>query len=215
MLVYMENSAFENEHDCSIMLINNLSFLEEGQILKEAVMKDLKGSQTEKNLWDAFAGESKARVKYSFFASIAEKEGFVHIGQLFQETSENEREHAKVHFKNLKGSGTTLENLKEAAEGEYYEFTEMYPEFAKIARKEGFDEIAKSFDEIAEVEAKHHERYQKLIKNITEKTVFKRDTEEQWKCLNCGYIHTGKEAPDLCPACKHAKKFFAIREVNY
>jgi rubrerythrin len=176
---------------------------------------ELKGSQTEKNLWDAFAGESQARNKYSYYASTAKKEGYVQIANILEETAANEKEHAKVHFKHLKGIGNTVENLKAAADGENYEHTEMYPNFAKIAREEGFLDIAESFEKIGEVEKEHEKRFKKLLENIEKGIVFERNEEQSWKCDNCGYVHHGKAAIDLCPACKHAKKFFEIKESNY
>jgi rubrerythrin len=176
---------------------------------------ELKGSQTEKNLWAAFAGESQARNKYSYFASVAKKEGYVQIASIFEETSLNEKEHAKVHLKNLKGIGSTVENLKEAAAGEHYETNDMYPDFARIAREEGFGDIALSFEKIGEVEARHEKRYKKLLENIEKKIVFERDQELEWKCSNCGYVHTGAKAINICPACNHPQAFFQIREENY
>jgi rubrerythrin len=176
---------------------------------------ELKGSQTEKNLMDAFAGESMARNKYTYYASVAKKEGYVQISELFEETAANEKEHAKVHFKFLSGIGNTIENLKAAAAGEHYEQTEMYPSFAQKAREEGFEEIAVAFEQIGAVEKRHEARYEKLLKNIETEVVFKRDEVVEWKCHNCGYIHTGKEALNMCPACKHGKKYFGIKESNY
>jgi rubrerythrin len=176
---------------------------------------ELKGSKTEQNLQEAFAGESMARNKYTYFASVAKKEGYVQIANLFEETAANEKEHAKVHFKYLKGIGNTKENLKEAAEGENYEHTQMYPGFAKIAREEGFEEIATAFEKIGEVEAKHEKRYKTLLENIEKNKVFEREQVQEWKCGNCGYVHTGTKAIDLCPACKHPQKYFEIKETNY
>jgi rubrerythrin len=188
----------------------------------------LKGSQTEKNLLKAFAGESQARNRYTYFASVAWKEGFEQISGIFQETADNEKEHAKVFFKHLEGGdvtieasypagkiGTTAENLLAAAEGEKMEWGTLYPEFEKIARKEGFDKIADSFKEIGEVEMQHEKRYRKLLDNVKSKTVFKKDQVVKWKCRNCGYVHVGKEAPKECPACKHPQSFYELLSENY
>ncbi len=178
-------------------------------------MKDLKGTKTEKNLMEAFAGESKARNKYTYFASVAKKEGYEQIAAMFLETAENEKEHAKLHFKKLNGIGSTLDNLKDAAAGENEEWTEMYPGMAKEARDEGFEEIAAIFENIALVEKKHEERYRKLLKNIEEDTVFKKEGKVYWKCRNCGYIHEGIEAPEKCPVCAHPRAYFEILSKNY
>jgi len=191
-------------------------------------MKKLKGSQTEKSLLKAFAGESQARNRYTYFASIARKEGFEQIAAIFEETADNEKEHAKVFFKHLEGGeasieasypagkiGTTAENLLAAAEGEKMEWSKLYPEFEKIARKEGFDLIADSFKEIAEVEEKHEKRYRKLLENVKNNTVFKKEKVVRWKCRNCGYVHVGKEAPKECPACKHPQSFYELLSENY
>ena len=178
-------------------------------------MKDLKGTKTEKNLWEAFAGESQARNKYTYFAKVAKKEGYEQIAAIFQETAENEKEHAELHFKKLNGIGNTIENLKEAVGGEHYEWTDMYPRMAKEAKEEGFDEIAAMFEGIAEVEAKHEERYKKLLKNIDARTVFKKDGKVYWKCRNCGYIHEGTEAPQVCPVCRHLRAYFEVWGENY
>ncbi|AFR69881.1 rubrerythrin [Brachyspira pilosicoli B2904] len=178
-------------------------------------MKDLKGTKTEKNLHDAFAGESMARNKYTYFASVARNEGYEQIAAIFLETAENEREHAKVHFKYLNGIGDTLQNLQSAWEGENYEYKEMYPTMSKEAAAEGFDEIAHSMKLIGDVEREHRERYAKLREAVKNGTVFKRNTKVQWKCRNCGYIYEGEAAPEICPACKHAKKFFEVRVESY
>ncbi|MBN3040740.1 MAG: rubrerythrin family protein [Candidatus Omnitrophica bacterium] len=175
----------------------------------------LKGTQTEKNLWEAFAGESKARNKYSYFSSVAKKEGYVQIAKIFEETADNEKEHAKREFKYLNGIGNTMANLKEAAAGENYEWTEMYPSFAKTAEEEGFTEIANTFLEIAKAEKAHETRYKKLLKNIEDGKVFKKDVPVKWKCNNCGYIHEGEEAPDVCPACAHPKAHFEVFVETY
>ena len=178
-------------------------------------MRDLKGTKTWKNLMDAFAGESQARNKYTYFAKVAKKEGYEQIAAVFLETAENEKEHAKLHFKKLNGIGDTIENLKEAANGENYEWSDMYPSMAKDAREEGFDDIAEMFEGIAEVEKKHESRYKKLLRNIEDGTVFKKDSKIYWKCRNCGHIHEGFEAPDVCPVCKHPKAYFEVWAENY
>jgi len=178
-------------------------------------MKDLKGTQTEKNLWAAFAGESQARNKYDYFAGVAKKEGYEQIMGIFEETARNERAHAKLWFKYLDGISTTDENLKAAAQGEHYEWTEMYKEFAETARKEGFDEIADKFEGVLVVEKRHEERYMKLLKNVEEKKVFAKEEEQVWICRNCGHIHTGKEAPGVCPVCDHPRAHFELHCTNY
>ncbi|MCP4652701.1 MAG: rubrerythrin family protein [Candidatus Omnitrophica bacterium] len=178
-------------------------------------MSNLKGTQTEKNLLAAFAGESQARNKYTYFAKVAKKEGYEQIAKIFQETADNEKEHAKLEFKHLCGIGSTIENLKAAASGENYEWSEMYPSFAKTAQEEGFEEIAKMFSEIAKVEKAHETRYKKLLKNIETGNVFKKESPAKWKCLNCGYIHEGTEAPDKCLACKHPQAHFEVLCENY
>ena len=189
---------------------------------------DLKGSKTEKNLMAAFAGESQARNRYTFYASKAKKEGLVQIAKIFEETADQEKEHAKRLFNFMKGGeieitgsfpagpvGTTMENLKEAAAGENYEWTEMYPGFAKTAREEGFDEIADIFEAIAVAEKQHEKRYNDLRANIENGTVFKKDKPVVWRCRNCGYLHTGEEAPDKCPACAHPKAHFEVLGENW
>ena len=176
---------------------------------------DLKGSRTESNLWKAFAGESEARNKYTYFASKAKKDGFVQISKLFEETANNEKEHAKIWFKLLGGIGTTEENLLSAAEGENYEWTDMYAEFAKVAREEGFDDIAALFEGVAQIEKEHEERYRKLLANIEGGLVFSREGDMIWECLNCGHIHIGKEAPEVCPVCAHPKAHFQLKANNY
>jgi len=176
---------------------------------------ELKGSKTEKNLLAAFAGESQARNKYSYFASQAKKEGYEQIAAIFQETANNEKEHAKKEFKFLKGIGDTKANLLAAAEGENHEWTSMYPEFAKVAREEGFTKIAKVFEEIAKVEKGHEKRYKKLLKNLEEGKVFKKDNTVMWKCRNCGYIYEGTEPPKICPACDHPQSYYELLSENY
>ncbi len=191
-------------------------------------MKNLKGTKTEKNLLAAFAGESQARNRYSFFASKAKKEGYEQISAIFQETADNEKEHAEVFFKHLQGEdveitamypagviGTTAENLLAAAEGEKMEWGTLYPDFAGTAEKEGFPEIARSFTEIAKVEAYHERRYRKLLENVKKNTVFKKDKKVKWKCRNCGYVIECDEAPNKCPACQHAQSYYELWVENY
>ncbi|MGI6577211.1 MAG: rubrerythrin [Eubacteriales bacterium] len=173
-------------------------------------MPELKGSRTEQNLRDAFSGESQARNRYTFYASTAKKEGYEQIAAIFQETADNEKEHAKIWLKQLGGISDTVANLKDAAAGENYEWTEMYKSFAEIAREEGFNEIAELFDRVAEVEAHHEERFLKLVANLENEIVFKRGEKVLWICRNCGYIYEGSEAPDLCPLCAHPKAHFQI-----
>ena len=165
--------------------------------------KDLKGTKTEANLWAAFAGESQARNKYTYYASKAKKEGFEQISELFTETANQEKEHAKLWFKLIHGISSTLDNLKDAAQGENDEWTDMYPRMAKEAREEGFNEIADLFEGVAAIEKVHEEKYKKLFENIEQKIVFSRDGDCIWKCRNCGHIHVGKEAPEVCPVCNH------------
>lgn len=177
---------------------------------------ELKGTRTEANLWAAFAGESQARNKYSYYASKAKKDGYQQIAAIFEETAANEKEHAKIWFKLLHGGiADTMTNLADAASGEQDEWTSMYPEFAKVAREEGFDQIAYLFDEVAKIEKEHEERYRALIANINEGKVFVREEEQAWHCRNCGHIHTGAQAPDVCPVCDHPQSFFQIKAENY
>ncbi len=178
-------------------------------------MKELKGTKTEQNLLAAFAGESQARNKYTYYASAAKKEGYEQIAAFFEETANNEKEHAKMWFKQLNGIGTTIENLEAAAGGENYEWTDMYPSFAKTAKEEGFDAIARLFERVAEIEKKHEERYKTLLKNIKDERVFKRDESTIWICRNCGHIHIGSEPPKACPACWHSQSYFEIYNRNY
>ena len=180
-------------------------------------MAEIKGTKTEKNLNTAFAGESQARVKYQFYASKAKKDGYEHIASVFEETSDNEKEHAKIWYKILHDGGVpdTAENLKDAIEGENYEETEMYVKFAAEAREEGFEEIAKLFEEVGKIEAEHEARYKKLLENTEKGIVFKGDGVTVWKCRNCGYIHIGDSAPEECPVCKHPQSYFEIRAENY
>lgn len=180
-------------------------------------MKDLKGTKTEKNLWEAFAGESQARNKYTFYASKAKKEGYEQISQLFADTAANEKEHAELWFKALHGGKvpTTIENLKEAAAGENYEWTDMYDKMAKEAREEGFEDIAKQMEGVGAIEKTHEERYRRLLANIEEGIVFDRPEEQTWVCRNCGHVHVGTSAPDECPVCAHARAYFEIEKKNY
>ena len=176
---------------------------------------ELKGSKTEANLWKAFAGESQARNKYTYFASTAKKEGYEQIAAIFQETADNEKEHAKLWFKQLKGIGTTAENLKAAAAGENEEWTEMYKEMAETARAEGFDQLAALFEGVGAIEKEHKERYLALLKNLEEGKVFKKGEVYIWKCRNCGHIHMGTEAPTVCPVCAHPQAYFELVAKNY
>ena len=178
---------------------------------------ELKGSKTEKNLMEAFAGESQARNKYTYFASKAKKEGYEQIAAIFQETADNEKEHAKLWFKLLNGGdiSSTAENLKSAAEGENFEWTDMYDRMAKEAKEEGFDRIAYLFEQVGKIEKEHEARYLKLLENVEEGLVFSRDDERIWKCRNCGHIVIGKYAPEVCPVCNHPKSFFEIKAENY
>ncbi|MBR0479980.1 rubrerythrin family protein [Candidatus Saccharibacteria bacterium] len=176
-----------------------------------------KGTKTEENLKKAFAGESEARNKYTYFASKAKKEGYEQIAAIFEETAGNEKEHAKMWFKELHGGAVpeTVENLKAAAEGENYEHTDMYRGFAETARAEGFEELAKKFEGVAAIEKAHEERFRKLLKNIEDKKVFSSDGEAIWVCRNCGHIVIGREAPEVCPVCAHPQAYFEIKATNY
>ncbi|MDE6658750.1 MAG: rubrerythrin family protein [Eubacterium sp.] len=179
-------------------------------------MMNLEGTKTQANLMAAFAGECQARTKYTYFASKAKKDGFVQIANLFMETAENEKEHAKIWFKLLNdGIQDTATNLKDAAAGENYEWTDMYAEFAKDAREEGFDHIAYLFEEVAKIEKEHEERYLKLLESVEGGLVFSKDEEKIWKCSNCGHICIGKEAPEVCPVCSHPRAYFEIKAENY
>lgn len=179
-------------------------------------MAELKGTKTEKNLMTAFAGESEARNKYTYFASKAKKDGYVQIAKIFEETADNEKEHAKMWFKLLNGGiGTTAENLKAAAEGENYEWTDMYATFAKEAREEGFDDIAALFEGVAAIEKEHEERYLKLLSNVENGLVFSKDGDVIWQCSNCGHICIGKQAPEVCPVCSHPQSYFQVKAENY
>ena len=178
-------------------------------------MKELKGTKTEANLWNAFAGESKARNKYTYYASKAKKEGYVQIAALFEETANNEKEHAKIWYKLLGGINDTAANLLDAAEGENYEWTDMYATFAKEAREEGFDKIADLFEGVAKIEKEHEERYRKLLANVEGGLVFSKDGDTIWQCSNCGHIVIGKTAPEFCPICAHPKAYFQVLAENY
>jgi len=190
--------------------------------------KSIKGTETERNLLKAFAGESQARNRYTYYASVAEKEGFIQISQIFLETADQERIHAKNFFRFLEGGpleitatypagvvGTTAENLRAAAGGEHEEWTSMYPRMAREAREEGFDTLARAFEGIAAIEKVHQEQYKRLLKAVEEGVVFKAAKSARWKCRNCGHVHTGPEAPEICPVCSHGKSYFELRKENY
>ena len=178
-------------------------------------MSKYAGTQTEKNLWEAFAGESQARNKYTYFASKAKKEGFEQIAEIFQKTADNEKEHAKLWFKELEGIGNTAENLLHAAEGENYEWTDMYEGFAKTAEEEGFKALAMKFRLVAAIEKRHEERYRALLKNVELQEVFAKSDVKVWECRNCGHIVVGEKAPELCPTCAHPQAYFEIHIDNY
>lgn len=180
-------------------------------------MENIKGTKTEANLQAAFAGESQARNKYTYFASKAKKDGFVQIANIFEETAANEKEHAKIWYKLLNGGnvGSTIENLKEAASGENYEWTEMYAQFAKEAREEGFERIARLFEAVGEIEKEHEKRYKQLLANIEGDLVFSKEGDVIWECSNCGHICIGKKAPDVCPVCAHPQSYFQVKAQNY
>ena len=178
-------------------------------------MANLKGSQTEANLQAAFAGESMARNKYTYYASKAKKDGYVQISKIFEETANNEKEHAKIWFKLLEGIGSTAENLKAAAAGENYEWTDMYATFAKEAHEEGFEDIAFLFEQVGKIEKEHEARYLKLLSNVENELVFSRDGDCIWQCSNCGHIVVGKKAPEVCPVCAHPQAYFELKAENY
>ena len=178
-------------------------------------MSKYAGTKTEQNLMAAFAGESQARNKYTYFASVAKKEGYEQISALFAKTADNEKEHAKMWFKELQGIGNTSENLAAAADGENYEWTDMYAEFAKTAEEEGFDELAAKFRLVAAIEKEHEERYRALLKNIETAEVFAKSTVQVWECRNCGHIVVGTNAPEVCPTCNHPQSYFEVRSENY
>jgi rubrerythrin len=179
--------------------------------------KELKGTRTEANLMEAFAGESMARNKYTYFASKAKKDGYVQIAAIFEETAANEKEHAKIWYKYLHGGAVpaTVENIADAAAGENAEWTDMYARMAREAREEGFEEIAERFEQVAAIEKHHEERYRKLLKNINDKKVFSKDGDAIWQCSNCGHIVVGKEAPEICPVCAHPQAYFQVLAENY
>ncbi len=178
---------------------------------------ELKGSKTEKNLMEAFAGESQARNKYTYYAAKAKKDGYVQISKLFEETANNEKEHAKIWFKLLMGGAvpSTVNNLEDAANGENFEWTDMYAKFAKEAKEEGFDDIAVLFEKVAEIEKDHEERYRALLNNIKNEKVFKKEEKVIWECANCGYSYTGDKAADICPVCAHPQSYFMVKAKNY
>ena len=176
---------------------------------------ELKGSKTEKNLMEAFAGESQARNKYTYFASVAKKEGYQQISAIFEETANNEKEHAKMWFKALGELSGTAKNLAKAAEGENYEWTDMYDKFAKEAEEEGFYDLAEKFRKVGEIEKAHEERYRALLKNIEMQQVFEKAEETMWECRNCGHLVMGKKAPEICPVCAHPQSYFEVRKENY
>lgn len=185
--------------------------------VKGGFIMELKGSKTEQNLMNAFAGESQARNKYTYYASKAKKEGYVQISNIFEKTAANEKEHAELWFKLVHGGSipSTIENLKDAANGENYEWTDMYDEFSKVAREEGFEDIAKLLEGVGEIEKEHEKRYRQLLKNIMNDSVFAKKVAVVWECGNCGYLHIGESAPDLCPVCNHPKAYFELRKENY
>ena len=178
---------------------------------------ELKGTKTEQNLWTAFAGESQARNKYTYYASKAKKEGYVQIAKIFEETANNEKEHAKIWFKALHGDEvpTTAENLLDAAEGENYEWTDMYAGFAKTAKEEGFDKLAYLFEAVGKIEKEHEERYRRLLENVKTGKVFAKEGKVAWVCSNCGHLHVGADAPTVCPVCAHPQAYFEVKAENY
>ena len=176
---------------------------------------ELKGSKTEQNLMTAFAGESQARNKYTYFASVARKEGYEQIAAIFEQTANNEKEHAKLWFKALNGIGTTAENLEAAADGENYEWTDMYEEFAKVAEEEGFTKLAFQFRAVGQIEKHHEERYRALLKNVEMQQVFEKGEMTMWECRNCGHLVMGPKAPQVCPVCNHPQSYFEVRKENY
>lgn len=178
-------------------------------------MAELKGSKTEQNLWTAFAGESQARNKYTYFASKAKKDGYVQIAKIFEETAANEKEHAEIWFKLLNGIGTTAENLEAAAQGENYEWTDMYDRMAQEAEEEGFTVLAEKFRQVGRIEKAHEERYRALLSNVEMQRVFEKSEETMWECRNCGHLVIGKKAPEVCPVCAHPQSYFEVRKENY
>ena len=185
------------------------------ELIEEPTTNKYAGTQTEKNLHTAFAGESQARNKYTYFASVAKKEGYEQIASIFEQTANNEKEHAKMWFKELNGIGNTAENLKSAGDGENYEWTDMYAGFAKTADEEGFHELAEKFRAVADIEKHHDERYRTLLHNVETKTVFEKSEVKIWECRNCGHIVVGTKAPEVCPVCNHPQSYFEINAKNY
>ena len=209
---YVHEGEMPEDFKCPVCGADRSKFEE----VKEEVKKNsYAGTKTEKNLWEAFAGESQARNKYTYFASVAKKQGFEQIAALFLKTAENEREHAKLWFKALGELGDTEENLIAAAAGENYEWTDMYDRMAKDADEEGFHELAEQFRGVAAIEKTHEDRYRKLLHNVEMKEVFKKSEVKVWECRNCGHIVVGTEAPEVCPVCKHPQSFFEVRNENY
>ncbi len=224
MTVTVSVSATSKPHnkECNLLRLHPLFFCIKKETAEQTNKKserknvmNLAGTKTEQNLRTAFAGESQARNKYTYFASVAQKEGYEQIAAIFHATADNEKAHAKIWFKLLSGIADTKKNLEAAAAGENSEWTEMYAEFAKTAEDEGFSSIAKLFSQVAAIEKEHEERFRALIDNLSKKEVFKKETEQAWICRNCGHIHTGKEAPGVCPVCAHPQSYFEIREKNY
>jgi rubrerythrin len=189
--------------------------LEAEDLKMEEKVNLYRGTKTEQNLLSAFAGESQARNKYTYFSSVAKKEGFEQIAEIFNRTADNEKEHAKMWLKELKGIGNTVNNLKSAAEGEYYEWTDMYQMFAKEAEEEGFTELATKFRMVAEIEKSHEERYRSLLHNVEMKAVFEKGEMTMWECRNCGHLVMGEKAPQICPVCAHPQSYFEVRKENY
>lgn len=216
--MYFSKQEFEKLNSFYIVIVQlkNLLYNGNNKELKEKNMKNqYSGTQTEKNLEAAFAGESQARNKYTYFASVAKKEGYEQIAALFLKTAENEKEHAKLWFKELKGIGNTAENLEAAAEGENYEWTDMYENFAQTAEKEGFVELARKFRLVGAIEKHHEERYRALLKNVETASVFEKSEVKVWECRNCGHIVVGTKAPEVCPTCNHPQSYFEVHEENY
>jgi rubrerythrin len=209
-LALAEQNSFRN-----FALVKTISTISNHLKERNTMANKYSGTQTEKNLWAAFAGESQARNKYTYFASKAKKEGFEQISSLFTETADNEKEHAKMWFKELQGIGNTAENLLSAAEGENYEWTDMYEGFAKTAEEEGFKALAAKFRLVAAIEKRHEERYRKLLHNVEAQEVFARSEVKVWECRNCGHIVVGEKAPDVCPVCDHPKSYFQITAENF
>ncbi len=208
---YIHEGPMTEDFRCPVCKVPASKFVK----IEEAPKNPYAGTQTEQNLLAAFAGESQARNKYTYFASAAKKEGYEQISALFLKTAENEKEHAKLWLKELKGIGNTAENLAAAADGENYEWTDMYEGFAKTAEEEGFPELAKKFRLVAAIEKHHEERYRALLRNVEAQEVFKKSEVKVWECRNCGHIVVGEQAPDVCPVCNHPQAYFEVREENY